>query len=170
MRTIYLFIFVFTLINSYSQNNQIIGHITKRDSTFDYRELSILLNIDNKLITGSIPDDKGNFQFNNLNPGIYQMIIKNLFYRDYIMDSLKLSNDTTLNLNLGYPPPCEFIYKKGFHPKCIGGHTDHIIPIVYGFPDQKTMKKAQQGKIQLGGCMISDCDPHYYCTIHKKKL
>ena len=29
-------------------------------------------------------------------------------------------------------------------PKCIGGHTDHIIPIVYGEPTPLTMEKAQK--------------------------
>lgn len=55
-------------------------------------------------------------------------------------------------------------------PACVGSHTDHFIPIVYGFPTQRTLHRVKQGKLYLGGCEVSGCDPHYYCPIHRKEL
>jgi hypothetical protein len=45
-----------------------------------------------------------------------------------------------------------------FYPDSIGkskkicprGHTDNLIPIVYGLPGKKLMTKSQKGKVRLG--------------------
>ncbi len=55
-------------------------------------------------------------------------------------------------------------------PSCLNGHTDHIIPIIYGMPTEKTMEKAVQGKVHLGGCIIEEGGPKYYCTLHNKEI
>jgi hypothetical protein len=52
----------------------------------------------------------------------------------------------------------------------VGGHTDRLLPIVYGRPTPKTMRRAQQGTVVLRGCLVSGCDPRYYCPVHKKDL
>jgi hypothetical protein len=52
----------------------------------------------------------------------------------------------------------------------VGDHTDRLLPIVYGRPASQTQRLAQQGKVVLRGCLISGCDPRYYCPIHKKDL
>jgi len=62
------------------------------------------------------------------------------------------------------------VRKKKQKPTCIGGHTDHIVPIVYGMPTEETMRKAELGLVHLGGCVMSDSDPKFYCTIHKIEL
>jgi hypothetical protein len=59
---------------------------------------------------------------------------------------------------------------KKSRPSCLNGHTDNIIPIVYGEPDKKTMEKASQGKVHLGGCVVSEDAPKFYCTIHKLEI
>ncbi|MBI1870915.1 MAG: hypothetical protein HYS07_06970 [Chlamydiae bacterium] len=46
-------------------------------------------------------------------------------------------------------------------PKC--GSPENVIPIVYGYPSQGLMDRADQGKVKLGGCVIGGNDPHYYC-------
>jgi hypothetical protein len=53
--------------------------------------------------------------------------------------------------------PC--FQPKGQIPKCIGGHTDQIIPIIYGRPTVETRKKAKQGLVKTGGCIVTGCDP-----------
>ena len=48
-------------------------------------------------------------------------------------------------------------------PKCeVCGSK--MVPIVYGYPDDKTMQKAKEGKIALGGCVIRFNDPKWACT------
>ena len=59
---------------------------------------------------------------------------------------------------------------KNSHPSCLNGHTDNIIQIVYGEPNEKTMEKASQGKVFLGGYNVTIGAPKYYCTIHKIEI
>ncbi len=47
-------------------------------------------------------------------------------------------------------------------------HTNQIVPVVYGLPGAKLRRKADKGKVKLGGCLISGCDPQWYCKIHDK--
>ncbi|MBL7897025.1 MAG: hypothetical protein JNJ99_00730, partial [Crocinitomicaceae bacterium] len=51
-------------------------------------------------------------------------------------------------------------------PVCPEGHTDSIIPVLYGFPDERSFERADSGLIFLGGCELSD--ENWYCKIHDK--
>jgi hypothetical protein len=46
-------------------------------------------------------------------------------------------------------------------PKC-GART--VIPIVYGYPAPQLWEKSLDGKVKIGGCLISDVSPNWYCT------
>lgn len=46
-------------------------------------------------------------------------------------------------------------------PVC--GKSDEVIPIVYGFPTNKTFEAAEKGKVRLGGCLLEDKASQYYC-------
>ena len=50
-------------------------------------------------------------------------------------------------------------YKKC--PKC---GSENAIPIAYGMPGPELFKKAEAGKVKLGGCCIEDNSPEYYCN------
>ncbi|MBN2891346.1 MAG: hypothetical protein JXL97_05730 [Bacteroidales bacterium] len=57
--------------------------------------------------------------------------------------------------------------KKTTNPQCpVDGHYDSIIPIVYGLPSPKLMKQAERGKVKLGGCMVYNDNPQWYCKKH----
>ena len=45
-------------------------------------------------------------------------------------------------------------------PKC--GSTS-IAPIVYGLPGPKLMEESREGRVVLGGCVITDEDPTHAC-------
>jgi hypothetical protein len=49
-------------------------------------------------------------------------------------------------------------YKKC--PKCSSLKS---IKILYGMPTHEAFLLAEEGKIKLGGCCITDSDPEYYC-------
>ena len=40
---------------------------------------------------------------------------------------------------------------------------DEVIPVIYGMPGEKLMRKAEKGKVKLGGCVISGGDRKWYC-------
>lgn len=163
-------ILVLTSLSSFCQSGQIAGQIMKQDTLLEYKYLTVLLTIDDSTIKGTVPDTAGFFKLKNINKGIYSLKIRYTGKRDLVSNNLQIFSDTTICLNLSYPPPCGFVYRKWQKPKCIKGHTNHIIPIVYGLPTKKTMLKAKKGLVHLAGCTMTDCDPHYYCTVHNVEL
>ena len=162
MKPIIVFVFFLISLSTFCQTGQINGQIKKQDTLLEFKYLVVVLKQSDSIIKGTVPDIYGHFSLNNIAEGFYSLVIQQIGYRDDVTDSLKISRDTTIALN--------FIYSKGQKPKCIGGHTDNIIPIVYGLPAKKTIEKAKKGLVHLAGCIVSDCDPHYYCTIHKREL
>lgn len=167
--TLGFFLFSLTV---YSQSGQIVGHIINRDTLLAYNFWTIILKRGDSSIKETTT--AANFKFQNIPKGVYSLSIKQIGQRDFIIDSLQVLKDRIITLNLSYPPPCNFTYLtylKSGKPKCIiDGHIDNIIPIVYGLPKQKILKKAKKGLVHLSSCIVSNCDPHYYCTIHKKEL
>jgi hypothetical protein len=162
--------FILFLIHlvAFSQRGQITGHVTNTDSLGNFNYLLLVIKKYDSTIAETIVDQNAKYSLKNIPFGHYQLVIIQTGSRDKVMCDLDILRDTTIDIR--YPPPCNFVYKKGQKPTCIAGHTDHIIPIVYGLPSKITMDKAKKSLIHLGGCIISDCDPRFYCTIHHKEL
>lgn len=55
-------------------------------------------------------------------------------------------------------------YKKCF----ICGSLD-VAKIIYGYPTVDALKKQAEGKIKLGGCVISEASPQYHCNECEKE-
>jgi len=47
--------------------------------------------------------------------------------------------------------------------ECLQCKSENIIPIVYGYPSKETMRKFEEGKLELGGCCVTGNDPNFYC-------
>ena len=170
MKLILTIIICITALTATAQVGQIEGKLIKHDSTIQFPILSIALQKEDSLIKAALVRNDGSFSLKNITNGVYKLAVKQLGFRDVTTDSVIVSDGKITNVSIPYPQPCPFVYAKGRKPKCPGGHTDKIIPIVYGLPSVKTMKRSKEGLIYLGGCIISGCDPHYYCTIHKREL
>ena len=66
--------------------------------------------------------------------------------------------------------PCPYA-PEGQFPACVGGHRDHIIPIVYGLSSSlEFARRVKRGEIKSGGCIMTECNSYYYCTLHDKEL
>ena len=50
--------------------------------------------------------------------------------------------------------------KSGVCPSC---GTSEVLRIVYGLPDHELAEQARQGKVALGGCVITGEDPEWRC-------
>ncbi|HIF35248.1 hypothetical protein [Candidatus Thioglobus sp.] len=48
--------------------------------------------------------------------------------------------------------------------KCPECGSENILNIVYGYPDDGLDKKAQEGRVILGGCCITGDDPKWQCA------
>jgi hypothetical protein len=73
--------------------------------------------------------------------------------------SLKHYEDKTFRFIL--PCGCKSIIDSDICPKCRS--NKNVTKIVYGYPNDKLMKEADEGKIRLGGCMVGTCNHKYYC-------
>ncbi len=70
--------------------------------------------------------------------------------------------DTTLFTAI--VPDTSYYQKFYTNAKCpICLRSKYVLPIAYGMPTPEMMKKASKGKMYLGGCMVYDYSPHYYC-------
>jgi hypothetical protein len=171
MKSVLAILFLSISFLANSQHGQLSGHLSSASMQQSTAYLYIILKKGYMIMNETMTDSSGKFHIDNLSAGLYSLAIKQIGVRkDFIMDSIKIFKDSTLHLEIDYPGPCRFVYEDGKKPQCTNGHTDHLIPIVYGLPARKTIKKAEKGLIYLGGCVVSDCDPHFYCTIHKREL
>ena len=145
MKSIILSIFIFISLIAFTQKKQINEQIIKSGS-LPYHYFIVSLKQAGAIIQEAIPDAEGRFILNDVEKGFYSLIVKRPFHGDYIADSLLVVTDKPIYLNIY---PC--FQAKGETPKCIGGHTDQIIPIVYGRPTTETMKDAKKGLVRIGG-------------------
>ena len=115
-------------------------------------------------------DFEGNFVFDSIPAGTYDLKLRYIGYRDTIIKSVRVYNDSVVTLNITYlPPPCTYQDKSNkICPIC--KKSDKVIPIVYGFPSPELVKEAKKGKVRLGGCQVSFCMPHWYCKRDAKEF
>ena len=45
-------------------------------------------------------------------------------------------------------------------PQC---GSEDVIGIVYGYPTEETLERAEAGEVRLGGCIVGYCSPNRYC-------
>lgn len=57
--------------------------------------------------------------------------------------------------------------KKRRCPEC---GSKKVIHIVYGYPSPEAQKKAEQGKIKLGGCVVTGDDSEWFCCECEEKF
>lgn len=106
-------------------------------------------------------DNEGKFIFNNVPVGEDIFECSTVGYGTPRRLTIKIFADSTsfIKINLA---PCQYdTFGARQCPIC--NKTDVTIPIVYGDPTKKGIKLAKKGEIKLGGCVISHCDPKWYC-------
>ncbi len=52
-------------------------------------------------------------------------------------------------------------YEKHVCPVCL--KSKYVIPIVYGYPSPKMFKRFKKKRIMLGGCIIQEYQPEFFC-------
>jgi hypothetical protein len=154
-----------------SQTGNIAGHVSATDPLWKTANVHLIFKKGYMVMNETKTDTAGKFYIKNLSAGFYTLSIEQIgFRRNFTMDSIRVFKDSTIELEVDYPGPCGFVSENNKEPQCPDGHKDNIIPIIYGKPSRETVQEAGKGLVHLGGCMVTDCDPHYYCTIHKKEF
>ncbi|MGG9962913.1 hypothetical protein [Ferruginibacter sp. SUN106] len=171
MKFTFTIFFVFISLFSFSQSGKIKLDLTIADTNKPY-SLEIYVNKKLTTIKRTTVTKSGTYTINELEEGYYNLKLFsfNSTARSLKIDSLYVNKGSAINLTVTYPLPCKYNYPKDYIPKCPYNHVDKIVRILYGKPGKEMINKAQKGEIHLGGCMVSDCDPHFYCTIHKLEL
>lgn len=156
---------------TFCQTGKVKIDITIADTVKPYF-LDIFVDKEKKLASKITVVENGSYLIKDLSEGYYKFEFHSIESRSrrLYIDSVKVFNDSITILKVIYPEPCKFSYKQSLTPICPYNHTDKIVKIFYGFPNKKMMKKAKKGLIHLGGCIISNCDPQYYCIVHKKEI
>ena len=140
--------------------------LTNTDTTSQYFVDTWVLN-GNSTVSRIGIKGNGLHHLGDFKVGVYNLELYDYKTRRMKIDSVKINADSVTTLNIIYPALCKFIYPENYKPLCPQGHNDEVVKILYGYPTKKAMKEAEKGLIYLGGCIISDCDPKYYCKKHK---
>lgn len=151
---------------SFGQNGTLKGTIKDGLSSENSYGISIelLRKADKKFIAGAVSDSIGKFQIKNIPSETYDLKFSLVGFNEYTLSDIKIYSDSTTDLNIIFPCPFGVVKSKRVCPM---GHKDDVVKIVYGLPSMKTLKKAEKGEIELGGCIVTDCDPIWYCKKHK---
>lgn len=54
--------------------------------------------------------------------------------------------------------------------ECPKGHSDEVVPIIYGYPSEEDFKNSDSGKVVLGGCELPENPKKYWCKKHKTEF
>lgn len=163
-------ILLFNLFTFYGQNKgKINGKLILKD--LENKE-SVIKNtyviLKSKTQIDSVKVDKNlNFTFENLKSDSLRIFISprsypvNKFYKFYLKDG------EVKDLELSYSSTCPY-GKSNVCPIC--KKKDKVIPIVYGLIAEIKGKKSKTKKFKPGGCVISDCQPNWFCERDKNEF
>jgi hypothetical protein len=143
------------------QSNTIVVNVTA-----DYKPANIEL-IKSHTEISSLPTLGGKIKYKGLDTGYYTFQISGHGKTKIVSDSIYVKNGQLLELHVAVTGPCLYDHPADQIPICPNDHTDTIIPIVYGLIGQASESASTVTKVHLGGCVVTDCDPKYYCTKHK---
>ena len=116
-------------------------------------------------------DINGYFKIDSVPPGRHLVSVVYVGYSDTSFFVNVHTNQTT-NVYLVLPKPCKYDKSENDMtcPKC--NKRDKAIPIVYGeliFTDSTKTREWFENNYP-GGCVVTECDPHWFCTRDKTKF
>jgi hypothetical protein len=165
MKLVIQIVFLLLPAMTFCQPLRVLGKITYGNFPGDYRGVSLLLNHADSTLQTTTADSKGEFVFNHVKRGFYNIVIRIAGHTAYLADGLFIVADKSVDRVIIYPP-CGLSYLKDERPFCPKDPNDNVIPISYGKPTSGTVDKANKGLVRLGGCKVAECSPRFYCTIH----
>lgn len=145
----------------------IFGKLQKTNSSLPYSDLSACLIQQNSIVQQTGINASGDFQFTNIDEGVYSISISSYKIKDVKSPSFTLKLGDTIKIDMVYELPCPFTFSSKLTPSCFINHRKNIIPIVYGYVTSELYEKSKKGLLHIGGDMLTGCDPKYYCTIDK---
>ena len=159
-RTCYIvLIFIFSSVICFSQSGTIKGSV--KDALSRKSLVGAKVYVVGKEISG-IADEMGKYILQNVPEGAYDLKVSYTGYRDAIMKNVSVSKNAVTEFEVEIISP-EY---NNICPVC--EKSDKVIPIVYGYPSKKLLRQVKRGKVTLGGCMLYDNCPYWYCSRDKE--
>ncbi|RYJ43830.1 hypothetical protein [Flavobacterium beibuense] len=172
MKSCFYFFLILLFTSAFSQTGKIQGKlIIENNDDIALVKQNTLIILFNENRTDTIrPDENLNFTFKNLPEGLYTIKFSPKSYPTDVRYKVTLKSGEALNVNLKYAITCP--YKETEDHNCpVCGKNDKVIPIIYGLVigNRKT-KEEEEDKYFPGGCIVSDCQPDWYCERDQKKF
>lgn len=145
---------------AFSQTVTVNGTVKSSEDEFGFPGVMVTLLQNDTIFQEVQTNIDGRYTLNNINPGVYDLKISPFGLKDKTILNFEIYNNLN-QIDFALPEPCVPVKRK-----CPEGHTNNIIPIVYGFPTEKMMRKAKNGKVKLGGCNTTFCEK-WHCKTHE---
>lgn len=150
---------------SFAQTNELKN--VEMDLIAGFKPATIELNKDGAQISSIECRDNTKLTYKSLKGGYYQIVVSGKGQTTRVNDSVFVKKGQLLALKVTLDGPCLYDYPAGHIPVCPKNHTNNIIPIVYGLIGFINKSDSIKNSIHQGGCIVTGCDPNYYCTIHE---
>lgn len=134
----------------------------------DYKPVTISLISDSLVRETILVGNVGKISYKDLKNGFYKIYQSGPGKPLQLIDSILISEEK-LVINIKQIGPCLYDHPKDYIPTCPKNHTDSIIPIVYGLIAERGnmyIKNKTEEKVRYAGCVVTDCDPRFYCKMH----
>jgi hypothetical protein len=134
-----------------------------------YKPATIKIILDTSIVTTSTISYSQTITYTDLKEGVYKVEVTGQNQKTLERDSIFVKENNKLILSFKLEGPCLFSYPKNYMPTCPHGHRDSIIPIVYGLVvgnGNTFYKNKAEMKIKYAGCVVTGCDPQFYCKTH----
>jgi hypothetical protein len=162
-------LFWFCVSIAYGQNvGEINGKLilaNSKDKEFTLKNTYVVLKSKNQIDSVRV-DENLNFTFKNVKEDSLRIYIYPRSYpinRNYI---IHLKRNEVKKVELQYSPVCP--YEKNSGKICpICKKEDKSIPIKYGLILEDDRQKSKRKNYKLGGCVVSDCQPNWFCKRDK---
>jgi hypothetical protein len=158
MKTILTFLTFFAWSFCYSQSNQFKAQIFIEDSLPASGGMVIFPLTKDTVPIGS--NDTALINLNNPNHRIFYFLWSGWKSKIFRFNT----NETSDEINKIIVPDTLFYQQfeeKNTCPVCL--KTKSVIPVIYGMPTRKMFRNTKSGKYRLGGCIITQDNPKYYC-------
>jgi hypothetical protein len=161
--TIYFLLFTYSCFTQVNQKD------TLYNLTLSFRPATIKILNDTVVVATTSINNIVKVSYRDIMPGNYKIQISGQGQPTTFIDSIFVGTGQKLVLNLNVTGPCLFDHPTDYIPVCPKNHKNKIIPIVYGLvvTNGNTFIKSKKDlKVKYAGCVVSDCDPKFYCKKH----
>lgn len=168
MKTLLIITFTFLTIFCFGQTQK--NNDALYDLTIAYKPAVISILTDTGLLSSSL--NSGNISkmtYTSMTPGQYKIQVSGQGQLTTIRDSIVVKDGQNLVLSFTFNGSCLYDHPANYIPTCPKNHTDSIIQISYGLIATRGdtfIKDKKEMKVKYGGCVMTGCDPQFYCKEH----